>query len=169
MRRILLFATLAAASLAALTVPGSALATNECNGLDVCISVPGPWVSVAGSPGGRLRTVEYQLACPRGSIAGGLDAVIGDEALGVRFLGSLGSPVNPGISTGRAVVFVAWWAKRAPTGLPPDPRLHPDLGRRRPLDHGDRTEEGLAAGAARSRGPRAGGRGDDAPRLVSRR
>ena len=119
MRRILLFATLAAASLAALTVPGSALATNECNGLDVCISVPGPWVSVAGSPGGRLRTVEYQLACPRGSIAGGLDAVIGNEALGVRFLGSLGSPVNPGISTGRAVVFVAWWAKRAPTVFRP--------------------------------------------------
>jgi hypothetical protein len=119
MRRTLLLPTLAAAGLAALAAPGAALATNECDGLDVCISVPGPWVAVSGSPGGRLRTVEYQLACPRGSIAGGLDAVIQDPALGVRFLGSLGSPVNPGITTGRAVVFTAWWARRAPTAYRP--------------------------------------------------
>ena len=37
----------------ALTASGSALATNECDGLDVCISVPGPWVVVPGSPSGR--------------------------------------------------------------------------------------------------------------------
>lgn len=119
MRRTLLLVTLAAAALAALSTPGAALATNECDGLDVCISVPGPWVAVAGSPGGQLRTVEYQLACPRGSIAGGLDAIVPDEALGVRFLGSLGSPVNPGITTGRAVVFVGWWARRGPAVFRP--------------------------------------------------
>ena len=119
MTRALVFAAFVAAVLVALATPGVARATNECDGLDVCISVPGPWVSVPGAPSGRLVSVEYQLACPRGSIAGGLDAVIQDEALGVRFLGSLGSPVNPGISTGRAVVFLAWWAKRAPTAFRP--------------------------------------------------
>jgi hypothetical protein len=119
MRRLLLLATLAAAGLVALTLPGAARATNECDGLDVCISVPGPWVTVPGSARGRLVAVEYQLTCPRGSIAGGLDAVVPDAALGVRFLGTLGSPVNPGISTGRAVVFVAWWAKRAATSFRP--------------------------------------------------
>lgn len=119
MRRLLLIATLGGAALVALTLPGAAGATNECNGLDVCISVPGPWVTVAGSARGRLVSAEYQLTCPRGSIAGGLDAVVPDAALGVRFLGTLGSPVNPGISTGRAVVFVAWWAKRSATSFRP--------------------------------------------------
>ena len=119
MRRLVLALTVAAAVLVALTLPTTAGATNECNGLDVCISVPGPWVTVPGSARGRLVSVEYQLTCPRGSIAGGLDAVVPDAALGVRFLGTLGSPVNPGISTGRAVVFVAWWAKRSPTSFRP--------------------------------------------------
>jgi len=119
MRRLSLLAVLAVAGLVALTLPGVARATNECNGLDVCISVPGPWVTAPGSARGRLVSVEYQLTCPRGSIAGGLDAVVPDAALGVRFLGTLGSPVNPGISTGRAVVFVAWWAKSTPTAFRP--------------------------------------------------
>jgi hypothetical protein len=116
MKRTLLVAALAVAALAA---PGQALATNECDGLDVCISVPGPWVVVPGSPSGRLATVEYQLACPRGSIVGGLDAVVGDRSLLLRFLGKLGSPVNPGITTERAVVFVAAYTRRAPTAFRP--------------------------------------------------
>jgi hypothetical protein len=116
MKRALLLVPLLAA---ALTLPGEALATNECDGLDVCISVPGPWVAVPGSPTGRLGVVEYQLSCPRGSIVGGLDAVLADRALFLRFLGKLGSPVNPGITTDRAVVFVSWWARRAPTAYRP--------------------------------------------------
>ena len=116
MKRVLILAALAATALSA---PSEALATDECNGLDVCISVPGPWVAVPGSPTGRLRTIEYQLSCPRGSIVGGLDAVLVDRALSVRFLGRLGSPVNPGITTERAVVFVATHAKRAPTAFRP--------------------------------------------------
>lgn len=99
--------------LAVLVVPGAARGAGECDGLDVCISVPGPWVAVPGSPSGRLLRVEYQLACPRGSIVGGLDAVIRDRSLSVRFLGRLGSPVNPGITTERAVVFVAEHARRS--------------------------------------------------------
>ena len=104
---------------AAVALPGAARATDECNGLDVCISVPGPWVVVPGSPAGRARTVEYQLSCPRGSIVGGLDAVLGDRGLSVRFLGTLGSPVNPGITTAQSVVFVATYARRAVTSFRP--------------------------------------------------
>ena len=42
-----------------------------------------------------------------------------DRSLSVRFLGKLGSPVNPGISTERSVVFVASHARRAPTAFRP--------------------------------------------------
>jgi hypothetical protein len=115
-RRVLLLAALAAAALGA---SPTGLAADECNGLDVCISVPGPWVAVPGSGSGRLRTVEYRLSCPRGSIVGGLDAVLGERTLSVRFLGNLGSPVNPGITTERAVVFVATHARRAPAAFRP--------------------------------------------------
>lgn len=117
MRRVLLLLSLVLAA-AALAAP-QALATDECNGLDVCISVPGPWVAVPGSPAGRLRSVEYRLSCPRGSIVGGLDAVLGDRTLSVRFLGNLGSPVNPGITTERSAVFVATHARRAATAFRP--------------------------------------------------
>lgn len=115
MKRVLILALTAAA----LSAPSDALATNECDGLDVCISVPGPWVVVPGSSSGRFVNVEYQLACPRGTIAGGLDAVLGHRALSVQFLGRLGSPVNPGITTERAVVFVASQARRSPTVFRP--------------------------------------------------
>ena len=49
----------------------------------------------------------YQLACPgRGQVIGGLDA---DRAgpLELSFLGQLGGPVGPGVTTSRAAVFVA--------------------------------------------------------------
>lgn len=117
MRRALLGLLLVTAGAA--VAPQAALPADECNGLDVCISVPGPWVAVPGSPSGRLRTVEYRLSCPRGSIVGGLDALLGDRTLSVRFLGNLGSPVNPGITTERSVVFVAAHARRAATAFQP--------------------------------------------------
>lgn len=83
--------------------PSSARAGTECDGLIVCIPVAGPWVQV---PGGA-RPTYYQLACPgRGQVIGGIDA---DRAgpLGITFLGSLGGPVGPGVTTSRAAVFVA--------------------------------------------------------------
>src|SRR5205814_116437 len=40
-------------------------------------------------------------------LAGGLDATLSQRAIDVTFIGTLGSPVNPGVSTSRAVVFVA--------------------------------------------------------------
>jgi hypothetical protein len=104
--RLALGVLLAAAVAGVLAPEGGA--TRECDGLDVCIRVPGPWVAVpAPSAGIRAPSVAYQLSCPPGSIVGGLDAVRGDRTLDIVFLGALGSPVNPGITTGRSVVFVA--------------------------------------------------------------
>lgn len=98
---------------------GDARATDECNGLDVCISVPGPWVAVPAAARPRAQIVYYELTCPRRSVVGGLDAVRGDRSLDVRFLGALGSPVNPGITTARSVVFVVTSARRRVTYFRP--------------------------------------------------
>ena len=76
-------------------------------------------VVVPGAPANGLTTVSYQVTCPKGSIAGGLDAILGDPTLDVRFLGTLGSPVNPGITTSRSVVFVATYARGRPTTFRP--------------------------------------------------
>lgn len=116
MKRTLL---ILAVALAPLALVGEAQATNECRGLDTCISVPGPWVAVPAAPATGLATTYFQLTCPKASIAGGLDALLGDPTLGVEFLGKLGSPVNPGITTARSVVFVATYARGAPTAFRP--------------------------------------------------
>jgi hypothetical protein len=105
--------------LAALGPASAARAANECDGLDVCISVPGPWVAVPAAPPGRATIVHYRLSCPRGSVVGGLDAVRGDRSLEVRFLGRLGSPVNPGITTSQSAVFVATYARARVTFFRP--------------------------------------------------
>jgi hypothetical protein len=81
----------------------SADAGRECDGLIVCIPVAGPWVQVFGT----AKPTYWELACPgRGQVIGGLDA---DRAgpLGITFLGTLGGPVGPGVTTGRAAVFMA--------------------------------------------------------------
>ena len=100
-RRLLLVVLLAAAVTG--VGPSTADAGRECEGLIVCIPVAGPWVQVFGT----ANPTYYQLACPgRGQVIGGLDA---DRAgpLGITFLGNLGGPVGPGVTTGRAAVFVA--------------------------------------------------------------
>lgn len=117
MRRALLVAP--ALGLLLLALPVSAGATNECKGLDVCITVPGPWVAVPTAPPGATSTVLYQVTCPKRSVAGGLDAVLGDPTLEVRWLGLLGSPINPGISTKRSVVFQAVSGRARPTAFRP--------------------------------------------------
>jgi hypothetical protein len=78
----------------------SAAATNECRGLQVCVPVAGPWV--VATPG---RT-EFQLSCPKNFIVAGLDAELSARGIDVGFVGSLGSPVNPGITTSRDAVFL---------------------------------------------------------------
>jgi hypothetical protein len=116
-RRALLVA--AVLGLVLLALPVGAGATNECKGLDVCISVPGPWVAVPTAPPGGASTAVYQVTCPKRSVAGGLDAILGDPTLEVRWLGLLGSPINPGISTKRSVVFQAVSGRSRPTAFRP--------------------------------------------------
>jgi hypothetical protein len=118
MKRLLVIAALSALLTAG---SGPAQAADECDGLMVCVPVAGPWVVVpTGSSVPRPR-VEYQLTCPRGYIVGGLDARLSDRGINVTFIGKLGSPVNPGITTSRSVVFVASYVgatARAPSFRP---------------------------------------------------
>ena len=107
MTRVLRIAVLVvtfAAALAAATPAGGA---NECEGLQVCVPIVGPWVSVPAAGGASRPEVAWQLICPRSFIVGGLDAELTQRATDVSFLGMLGSPVNPGITTSRSVTFVA--------------------------------------------------------------
>ena len=106
---------------ASLAIAGSAGAANECDGLMVCVPVAGPWVVVPASTGVPRERVEFQLTCPRRHVVGGLDARLSVRGIDVGFLGTLGSPVNPGITTSRSVVFVATYVGQsdgAPTFRP---------------------------------------------------
>lgn len=99
MSRLAVVACAAALALAVLAAPAGA--TNECRGLQVCVPVAGPWV--LASPGAE---VQYQLACPRRFVVAGLDAELSVRGIDVSFRGALGSPVNPGITTTTAAVFL---------------------------------------------------------------
>lgn len=101
-----------------------ASATNECRGLMICVRVAGPWVAVPTSSRVPRPRVEYQLSCPRGYIVGGLDAELSDRAIDLGFLATLGSPVNPGVSTSRAVVFVGTYVG----GSAGAPSFRPHIG-----------------------------------------
>jgi hypothetical protein len=96
--RLLLFTAVTAAAAVAVAAPASA--TNECRGLQVCVPVAGPWV--LASPG----EIQFDLACPKKFVVGGLDAELSSRAIDVGFVGSLGSPVNPGITTSTEAVFL---------------------------------------------------------------
>lgn len=105
MRRALALAVVASAVVLAAGA-GPAGATNECRGLMVCVPVAGPWVMLPKDRRVPRASVEYELSCPRRYVVGGLDAELSDRAIDVSFLGTLGSPVNPGITTSRAAVVV---------------------------------------------------------------
>jgi hypothetical protein len=118
-RRALVVLAVVAAIAAVGAAP--APATNECKGLQICVRVAGPWVVVPASRSAQRPQVEYQLSCPRGYIVAGLDAELSDRAIDIAFLAKVGSPVNPGISTSRAAVFVASYTGasiRTPTFRP---------------------------------------------------
>jgi hypothetical protein len=98
-RRVVAVAGAAVCAALAVTVSAAA-ATSECRGLQVCVPVAGPWV-VATQAG-----TEFQLDCPKRYIVGGLDAELSSRAVDVGFVGGLGSPVNPGITTTGLAVFL---------------------------------------------------------------
>jgi hypothetical protein len=95
-RLLVLFAVAGVAAVAA----SSAAATNECRGLMICVPVAGPWVVATPA-----RT-EFQLSCPKNYIVAGLDAELSSRGIDIGFVGALGSPVNPGITTAREAVFL---------------------------------------------------------------
>ena len=108
MRVVALIAVVAGA-LAAASAVSAATWTHECDGLQICVPIAGPWVVVpTGVSAGRA--VEYQLDCPRGYVVGGLDAELTTTAIDLSFAGTLGSPVNPGITTARSAVFTGTYA-----------------------------------------------------------
>ena len=62
--------------------------------------VAGPWVLATQA------RAEFQLDCPKKFIVGGLDAELSSRAVDIGFVGGLGSPVNPGITTTSSAVFL---------------------------------------------------------------
>jgi hypothetical protein len=118
-RRAFVVVALVAAALAARVGPAGA--TSECRGFLACVPVAGPWVVVPVSHATPRPEVQYQLTCPKGYVVGGLDAELTDRAIDVWFLGASGSPVSPGRTTSRTVVFVATYVGaggKAPTFRP---------------------------------------------------
>ncbi|HKG09419.1 MAG TPA: hypothetical protein VKB07_02525 [Gaiellaceae bacterium] len=119
MKRLLVVAALSATAFA--VAPAPAFATDECRGLQQCVPVHGPWVVIPTGNSVPRPRVEWQLMCPRGYVAAGLDAELSHRAIDVGFLGIIGAPVTPGVATARAVVFYASYVggtARAPTFRP---------------------------------------------------
>jgi hypothetical protein len=102
-------------------------ATDECDGLMVCVPVAGPWVVVPVGHSVPRPQVEWQLSCPRSYVVGGTDAELTVPAIDVGFAGTLGSPVSPGITTSRAIVFVATYVGGRVRGATP-PSFRPHIG-----------------------------------------
>jgi hypothetical protein len=93
--------------------PASARALDECRGLQECVSVVGPWVAVPAREDGTLVSVAWELRCPLpGYVVGGTDARVTTRAVEVSIRGEKGSPVSPGVTTRRSVLFTARIASR---------------------------------------------------------
>jgi hypothetical protein len=98
-----------------LTGVGSAVAADECKGLQTCLPVPGPWVAIPAPAGGAASTVVWEMRCPlKGYIVAGVDARVSDRAIDISIRGENGAPVSPGVTTGREVLFTAVYAGGAP-------------------------------------------------------
>jgi hypothetical protein len=120
---------------------GSAGATTECRGLNPCVPVAGPWVVVPVGRNVPRPQVQYQLSCPSGYVVGGMDAELTDRRIDIAFLGKSGSPVAPGITTSRTVVFVASYVGTGAAA----PAFRPHAGCIRPSGGGRRTPTAAAA------------------------
>lgn len=124
MRRLLLLGLPAAAAVAIAAAPAGA-ATNECRGLQVCVPVAGPWVVLPTKRSVPRPQVQFQLSCPKGYIVGGTDAELSTRAIDVTFIGTMGAPVNPGISTSADAVFVGRYVG---AGSVQPPSFRPHIG-----------------------------------------
>jgi hypothetical protein len=137
--RLALLIVLLAAVLTVGVAPAGA--TNECRGLNPCVPVAGPWVVIPVGHAVPRAQVQYQLTCPRGFVVGGVDAELTDSAIDVSIVGTSGSPVSPGVTTSRAVVFVASYVGAGA----PAPTFRPHAGCLPTTGGGQRTPTGLAA------------------------
>ena len=91
------------AALAAIAVPGTAGAQNECNGVPTCVPVEGPWVVVPAN-----GEVIFALSCPQGKgIVAGTDALASSLDIHATFDGNLGAPIAFGRTTTTGVLFRA--------------------------------------------------------------
>jgi len=119
-KRVVVVAALALSAFAA-HVDVASPATSECRGFMACVPVAGPWVVLPMTSRSQRPQVQFQITCPKGFIVGGVDAELSDRAIDVWFLGAPGSPVAPGRTTGRTIVFVATYVgvgATAPTFRP---------------------------------------------------
>jgi hypothetical protein len=101
---------------------GAATSADECRGLQVCLPVAGPWVVIPAPTGSGPSRVEFELRCPLpGYVVAGTDVRLSDPDIDVWLRGETGSPVGPGVTTSRAVLFVARYvgARRAATTFRP--------------------------------------------------
>lgn len=117
-----LLATVVAVAGALLALAGPAPAADECRGLQTCLPVAGPWVVVPPRTGTVPATVVWELRCPLPNyVVAGVDARVSDRSLDVAIRGESGSPVSPGVTTRRSVLFVATYAgtARTPTTFAP--------------------------------------------------
>jgi len=119
----------------------SAGATNECRGLNPCVKVAGPWVVVPAGRSVPRPQAQYQLTCPQGFVVAGVDAELSDQAVDLAFLGSSGTPVSPGVTTSRALVFVASYVG----GRTQTPTFRPHIGCVPASGGGSRTPTGVKA------------------------
>ena len=123
MSRIVLLGALAALA-AVLGAAGAPAATtaDECRGLMVCLPVPGPWVEIPPRAGAAPARVAFELRCPlAGYIVAGTDVRLAEREIDVSFRGETGSPVTPGVTTSRAVLFTGTYVgtrRRATTFRP---------------------------------------------------
>jgi hypothetical protein len=122
---VVILTVVVAAALAASAIgrgAGAATAADECRGLQVCLPVAGPWVVVPAPGPTATARADWELRCPfREYVVAGTDARLSDPDLDVFIRGETGSPVSPGVTTSRAVLFSGVYAgrRRIPTTFRP--------------------------------------------------
>ena len=127
--RAALLAFVAALAVAAAFAPvGSA--TNECHGIPSCIRVPGPWVIVPAH-----GTADYLLDVPERPQHRRRARRAGDDPRRPRLVRRPARRAGPAGPDDDALRLLPRRLRvRQKAGVSAAPRLHPDTGRRRPVD-----------------------------------